>query len=196
MASCQLIYGQSSFPSSYSLTPNITLGSLGDSYSRLTPMHGLTVQDLVCNLRQLAVNVIDPVMELLGRGNVHITSVLRTPETVTGSLNPPRGVSYHQQGLGIDMVFLTKSFSEYFEIAKQLKQNIEYDKLLLEYRIGTVNGVNTYKPWIHIQWQQPDIKMANGAAGAQARKQVFTLQNDRTHATGLVNLLPDSTLRY
>jgi hypothetical protein len=195
VASCQLIYSQSSFPSSYSLTPNVTLGSL-PGYNVLRGQYGLTVQDMVCNLRQLAVNVIEPMFELVGKGNIIITSVFRTPESVTGSLNPPRGVSFHQQGLGIDVCFHRKNFSEYYNIAVQLKNSIQYDKLLLEYRLGNVRGVSSYKPWIHIQWQQQGINLANGNKGGQARLQAFTLKNDRTYSQTLVNLLPDSTLRY
>ena len=195
VASCQLIYSQSTFPSSYSLTPNVTLGSL-PGYQRLRGQFGLTTQDIVCNLRQLAVNVIEPMFNLVGRGNIIITSVFRTPDTITGSLNPPNGVSFHQQGLGVDICFNRKNFSEYYDIAVQMKQSIQYDKLLLEYRLGNVRGTTTYKPWIHIQWQQQGINLANGRTGGQARLQTFTLKNDRTYSQTLVNLLPDSTLTY
>ena len=77
-----------------------------------------------------------------------------------------------------------------------MKQSIQYDKLLLEYRLGNVRGTTTYKPWIHIQWQQQGINLANGRTGGQARLQTFTLKNDRTYSPTLVNLLPDSTLTY
>lgn len=195
VASCQLIYSQTSFPSSYSLTPNVTLGSL-PGYQRLRAQHGLTIQDIVCNLRQLSVNVIEPLYQLVGKGNVIVTSVFRTPETVTGSLNPPSGISFHQQGLGIDICFNRKNFSQYYDIAVQLKNSIQYDKLLLEYRLGNVRGTTSYKPWIHIQWQQQGINLANGRQGGQARMQALTLKNDRTYAQNLVNLLPDSSLTY
>jgi hypothetical protein len=195
VASCQLIYSQSTFPSSFSLTPNVTLGSL-PGYQRLRGQFGLTTQDIVCNLRQLAVNVIEPMFSLFGRGSIIITSVFRTPDTITGSLNPPTGVSFHQQGLGVDICFNRKNFSEYYDIAVQLKNTIQYDKLLLEYRLGNVRGTTTYKPWIHIQWQQQGINLANGRTGGQARLQTFTLKNDRTYSQALVNLLPDSTLTY
>jgi hypothetical protein len=195
VASCQLIYGQSSFSSSYSLTPNVTLGAL-PGYQRLRAQHGLSIQDLVCNLRQLSVNVIEPLFNLVGRGNVIITSVLRTPETATGALNPPSGVSFHNQGLAIDICFNRKNFSQYYDIAVQLKNSIQFDKLLLEYRLGNVKGTTTYKPWIHIQWQQQGINLANGRKGGQARLQAFTLKNDRTFSQKLVNLLPESSLSY
>jgi len=113
-------------------------------------------------------------------------------------MRPAVGVSFHEQGLGVDMCFLNTPFSKYYDIASQFKQGIQYDKLLLEYRLGTVRGVTTYKPWIHIQWQQPDINMANGRKGGRARLEAFTMKNDaRVSPTGtLVNLLSDSTLQY
>jgi hypothetical protein len=195
VASCNLIYSQSSFPSSYSLTPRITLGSL-PGYERLRAQHGLSVQDLVCNLRQLSVNVIEPLFDLVGRGNIIITSVLRNPGTVTGSLNPPAGVSFHEQGLAIDVCFNNKQFSQYYDVAVQIKRELQYDKLLLEYRLGTIRGISTYKPWIHLAWQQQGINLASGRTGGQARLQSLTFQNDRTYSQNLVNLLPDSTLLY
>jgi hypothetical protein len=195
IASCNLIYSQTSFSSSYSLTPKVTLGSL-PGYERLRAQHGLSVQDLVCNLRQLSVNVIEPLFDLVGKGNIIITSVLRNPGTVTGSLNPPSGVSFHEQGLAIDICFNTKPFSQYYDIAVQIKRQLQYDKLLLEYRLGNVRGITTYKPWIHIAWQQQGINLASGKKGGQARLQALTFQNDRTYSQNLVNLLPDSALSY
>jgi len=195
VAACQLIYSQSSFSSSYSLTPTITLGSL-PGYNRLRAQHGLSIQDIVCNLRQLSVNVIDPLFNIVGRGNVIITSVFRTPDTATGAFSGPNGISFHNQGLALDICFTGKSFSRYYDIAVELKNSIQFDKLLLEYRLGNVKGTTTYKPWIHIQWQQQGINLANNRKGGQARLQTFTLKNDRTYAQKLVNLLPDSTLTY
>jgi hypothetical protein len=196
VAACNLIYSQSSFPSSFSLTPNVTLGSLGSSHQRLRAQHGLTIQDLVCNLRQLSVNVIEPLFELIGKGNIIITSVLRNPGTVTGSLNPPAGVSFHEQGLAVDICFVNKPFANYFDIAVEIKKQIQYDKLLLEYRLGNVRGTTTYKPWIHIAYQQPGINLASGRTGSQARLQALTFRNDTTYSRNLVNLLPDSALQY
>lgn len=196
IAACNIINSQSSFPSSFSLTPNVTLGSLGSSHQRLRAQHGLTVQDLVCNLRQLSVNVIEPLFDLVGRENIIITSVLRNPGTVTGALNPPAGVSFHEQGLAIDICFVNTPFFRYHEIAVEIKKNLQYDKLLLEYRLGNVRGTTTYKPWIHLAHQQPGINLASGRTGSQARLQSFTFRNDRNISPNLINLLPDSALQY
>lgn len=196
VASCNIIYGQTEFPLSYRLTPNVTLGMLKGN--NLRDQHGLRKQDIVCNLRQLAENVIEPVFDLVGKGRILITSCIRYPGYNTGSFRPPAGISFHEQGLAVDMCFLNTPFSNYYDLAVQLKKNIQYDKLLLEYRIGTVQGISTYKPWVHIQWQQSGINMANGRSGGNARLEAFTMKNDvRVTPVGtLTNFLPNSTLQY
>ena len=75
---------------------------------------------------------------------------------------------------------------------------MQYDKLLLEYRLGQINGKTTYKPWIHMQWQQQGLNLANGKTGGNARLQAFTMKNDvRVSDIGtLINLLPNSTISY
>jgi hypothetical protein len=79
---------------------------------------------------------------------------------------------------------------------RSLSLQIQYDKLLLEYRLGNVRGTTTYKPWIHIAYQQPGINLASGRTGSQARLQALTFRNDTTYSRNLVNLLPDSALQY
>lgn len=196
VASCNLVYGQTSFPTTYRLSANVTLGMLKGTGIR--NQHGLSVQDIVCNLKQLSENVIEPVFSLVGKSRVIITSGYRYPGYNTGAMKPATGISFHEQGLAVDMCFINTPFSRYYDIAAQFKQGIQYDKLLLEYRLGSVGGVTTYKPWIHIQWQQPDVNMANGRKGGRARLEVYTFKNDSRHgAPGvLTNLLPDSTLKY
>ena len=197
VASCNIIYGENNWPPTYRLSSNVTMGMLKGT-DQLNNQHGLTKQDIVCNLKQLCENVIEPVFSLIGKNQVLITSCFRYPGYNTGSFHPAVGVSFHEQGLAVDMCFINKPFSKYFDIATQFKQAIQYDKLLLEYRIGTVRGVSTYKPWVHIQWQQPAINLANGIKGGPARKEVFVMKNDERETPNgtLVNLLPDSTLTY
>lgn len=197
VASCNIIYGESSWPPTYRLSANVTMGMLKGT-DKLNAQHGLSKQDIVCNLKQLSENIIEPIFSLIGKNQVLITSCFRWPGYNTGSFHAATGISFHEQGLAVDMCFLNKPFSSYYDIAVQLKQSIQFDKLLLEYRIGTVRGVSTYKPWVHLQWQQPAINMAGGRKGGPARKQAFVMKNDVriTEPGKLVNLLPDSTLKY
>jgi hypothetical protein len=197
VASCAAIYGQTRFSPTYSLSKNVTLGLLKGT-ERLAPQHGLSQQDLVCNLKQLAENVLEPVFSSFGKDQVIVTSCFRWPGYNTGSFKPATGISFHEQGLAVDLCFVNKPFSMYYDFAKQIKQTMNYDKLLLEYRLGTVNGVTTYKPWIHVQWQQPAINLANGRKGGPPRKEVYTMKNDVRvgPANALINLLPNVNLSY
>jgi len=194
VASCSTIYGVSSFSPSYQLSKNIKLGMLKGT-DKLQAQHGLKIQDIVCNLRQLCENVIEPVYDIVGKSNIIISSTFRTPGQITGAFKPASGVSFHEQGLAVDFCFV-KPFTEYYDVAVQLKQHIQFDKILLEYRLGNHKNVTTYKPWIHIQWQQQGLNLANGNSGSAARLATYTFKNDVTYATKFVNLLPDSALTY
>lgn len=197
IASCAAIQGATSFGPTYSLSRNVTLGGLKGT-DRLTQQHGLTKQDIVCNLKQLAENVIEPIYDLFGKNQIIITSCFRWPGYNTGSFKPASGISFHEQGLAVDLCFCNKPFSLYYDYAVQIKQALQYDKLLLEYRLGTVNGITTYKPWIHLQWQQPAINLANGRKGGPARREVFTMKNDQRigGVNELINLLPNVNFTY
>lgn len=197
VASCAAIQGESRFSPTYSLSKNVVLGSLKGT-ERLTAQHGLTPQDIVCNLKQLAENVIEPIYSAFGKNQVIITSCFRWPGYNTGSFKPATGVSFHEQGLAVDLCFANKPFSMYYDYALQIKQNMQFDKLLLEYRLGTVRGVTTYKPWIHMQWQQPALNLANGKKGGPARKEVYTMKNDVRvgPVNTLINLLPNDRISY
>ena len=193
VASCSVIYGQSNFSPAYRLSKNITLGNLKGT-ENLQAQHGLSIQDIVCNLTQLAVNVIEPVFDLLGKNNVIISSTFRTPGQMTGAFKSASGISFHEQGLAVDFCF-NKTFTEYYDIAVSLKKNVQFDKLLLEYRVGNIKGVNSYKPWIHMQWQQQGLNLATGSGG-KPRLEYYTFKNDVNYSASLVNLLPNSNLTY
>ena len=164
----------------------------------INDQHGLKKQDIVCNLKQLCENVLEPLYDLFGKNSIHLTSVFRYPGYPTGALKAASGVSFHEQGLALDLCFTNKSFAKYYDAAVEIKKSIQYDKLLLEYRLGEVQGKTTYKPWIHMQWQQQGLNMANGKIGGNARLQAFTMKNDvRVSDIGtLINLLPNSNISY
>jgi hypothetical protein len=199
IASCTRIYSVAGdFSSTYTLTKNVTLGSLRGTQN-IRAQFGLSVQDIVCNLRQLSENVIEPLYEIIGKKRCINTSAFRYAGQQTGALKPIKGISFHDQGLAVDYAF-TVPFKEYYDIAVKLKGSLPHDKLILEYRLGTVKGVITDKPWIHIQWQQSGLTMANNSTGSKARYMSFTMKDDVTYpqpgARQLINLLPNSTLSY
>ena len=80
------------------------------------------------------------------------------------------GRSQHERGQALDIVFPSRPKSQYYDIAKNLKDRIPFDQFLLEYR-------GTSSAWIHVS-----LKKTGGN-----RKQILTLVNDRTYSKGLVN---------
>lgn len=123
----------------------------------------LSREEIVCNLKLLSINCLEPILNRYPNG--FVTNTWR-----------PRGkgspTSQHPRGQAADLQFRNVSKSEYFKIAQVIKDLVPYDQLLLEYKT-TGSGL----PWIHISFNK-----------AGNRKQVLTFLNDRTFAQGLVDL--------
>jgi hypothetical protein len=123
----------------------------------------LSREEIVCNLKLLCLNCLEPILSRYPNG--FVTNTWR-----------PRGkgspTSQHPRGQAADLQFRGVPKSEYFKIAQVIKDLVPYDQLLLEYKT-TGSGL----PWIHISFNK-----------AGNRKQVLTFLNDRTYAQGLVDL--------
>jgi hypothetical protein len=130
--------------------------------------HGLSPQTLACNLKQLAMNVVEPIFKEFAADRPHITSGLRTAKA--GSK------SQHERGEAVDIVFLTNHGSSnaarefHYEMAKKIKNLVNFDQMILEYRTNSV-------VWIHISF-----KVSGN------RNHVFTMNNDKTYGQGLILL--------
>lgn len=130
----------------------------------LNPSSGdLSREEIVCNLKLLAINCLEPIY---GRySNAFVTNTWR-----------PRGIgsptSQHPKGQAADIQFRGVKKSDYYQIAQVLKDLVPFDQLLLEYKT-----TGTGLPWIHISFN----KSGN-------RKQVLTLLNNRTYGQGLIDL--------
>ncbi len=138
-------------------TPNVTF-----NYPLRAPTVGLGVEEIVCNLKLLAVNCLEPIKSKYP--NAFITNTYRQP-----SGNPS---SQHPKGMAADIQFRGVQKSEYYIIAQWIKENVTYDQLLLEYKT-----TGTGLPWIHISFNK-----------VNTRKQVLTMLNDRTYSQGLTQL--------
>ena len=138
-------------------TPNVTF----DNPLR-SPTAGLSVEEIACNLKLLAVNCIQPI-------KTHYPSAF-----VTNTYRQPSGnpTSQHPKGMAADIQFRGVPKSDYFAIAQWIKDNVTYDQLLLEYKT-----TGTGMPWIHISFDKN-----------QSRKQVLTLLNNSTYSQGLTQL--------
>lgn len=151
------------------LTTNYTVGKLTRSPS-VTFEHllragtaGLSLEQIICNLKLLAINIIEPTKSQYS--NMFITNTWR-PAGVGSS------TSQHPKGQAVDMQFRGVAKKDYFTIAQWCRDNLVYDQLLLEYKT-TGSGL----PWIHMSFNKDGNK-----------KQILTLLNNSTYSTGLVDL--------
>lgn len=144
------------------LSPNVKLRdvSIGAVVSNYTirDQAGLKVDAIICNLKNIAVNVIEPIKKKYP--NAMITSAFRH-----GS-----GGSQHLKGEAIDIQFSGMPAAQYFEVAKWIKANLPHDQLLYE-----MKNTGTKLPWIH-------VSLTRGSNRGQA----LTFFNHRKVANGLV----------
>lgn len=124
----------------------------------------LTIEEIVCNLKLLALNVCEPLFQRFP--TYIITSTWRPFKSGTSNS------SQHPKGQAIDIQWPDITKSDYFDRAKIVKDLIPYDQFLLEYKTDG-SGL----PWFHISF-------TNG----QNRQQVLTLLNHRVHGQGLIKL--------
>ena len=158
---------QTYLPENYQLSKHFTLGSVTTkaavSKYPLAPQVGLTYGQLAYNLQALALNVLEPLLALYPK--MLVTSAFR-------SAGSSSSTSDHPRGRAVDIQFPGVAKSEYYNIAKNLATQLNYDKLLLEYKT-----YGTGMPWIHISFNIEN-----------QRKLVLTYLNDRKYGDGLINI--------
>lgn len=112
----------------------------------LQPQSGLPTSKIVCNLSNLARNILEPIRDKYP--SVRITSGYRN---LTKQF--PNENSDHLRGCAVDLQFST-SIKEYRDIAVWIQQNIPYKQLLLEYEADSKGRIT--KAWIHISLEISD----------------------------------------
>lgn len=151
------------FPDSFQLTALNTLGQITKKVifpHQVVANMGLPLHQIVCNLKMLTLNCWEPI------------KAQYPAAYITNSFRANQGKSQHNIGQAMDIQFGGVLKSQYFSIAQWIKENVNFDQLLLEYKT-----TGTKLPWIHVSF-----KLTGN------RKQVLTLMNDKTHSQGLVNL--------
>jgi hypothetical protein len=138
------------------ISTNFRLRDLTLGKSIPVSQSGISDAELACNLKKLAVNVLEAIKQKYP--DMIITSGLRP----MGS-NPR---SQHPLGQAADLQFTTKKSSDYINIAKDILSFATVDQCILEYRTNKrVNGQPT--TWIHVSFSDKGN-----------RNQVFTMNND------------------
>lgn len=167
---------QTSFPSTLQLSKHYTLGQLTmtpnvDFQHIVRDYNGLTAGQIVANLKLLAVNVLDPVLDQYP--GMRITNTWRDD---TGKYLTP--TNQHPKGQAADLVFRSLPKSQYINIAQWIKNNVPFDQLLLEWR-KEKNGIHH---WIHVSYN------SKGNRPRSDQTSVMTFVNDKRHDYGLVDL--------
>jgi hypothetical protein len=141
---CSEFQGVTTFPDGLQLSKYFKLGQLSSQavvvHEKVTAQRGLGRSQIVCNLKNLAVNCLDKIKEQYP--DMIVTNAFRLDRE--GRTN----TSDHGTGMAADLQFTTRKPSDYFAIAQWIAQNIPYKQLLLEYGGGARN------PWIHIAFDK------------------------------------------
>ena len=153
---CDAIMMKDSFDPSFGLSKNFTLAALTKNGSRpVVAQLGMSVQEIVCNLKGLAENCLEPIRNIYP--NMIITSGFRRPADVAASSK----TSDHYNGQAADIVIPNLDRQGHYEAIQKIQQLVPYDQLLLEYQ-----GANTV--WIHVSFKYSNV-----------RKQTFTMRDHK-----------------
>jgi GH24 family phage-related lysozyme (muramidase) len=155
-SSCDLIFAMDDFPPSMQLSKYFTLGAMTKGGSRKPiDQFGLTKQAIVCNMKQLAVNCLDPIYDKYP--NMVINSGFRRP----GDAKNSSSKSQHYLGMAADIHLNGYTREQYYNAVKEIQKLVPYDQLILEYT--GAQGV-----WIHVSFNPKGN-----------RKQVFTMKDHK-----------------
>lgn len=156
--SCEVIYGMAKFSADLQLSDHFTLGSLTSNGTRMpVDQVGLTAQQIVCNLKGLAENCLEPIIKMYP--SMIITSSFRRPGDVAKS----SATSQHYNGQAADIIIPGFNRQKMYDAIQAIQQVIPYDQLILEY-----SGATTC--WIHCSFSYNN-----------PRKTAFTMRDHRTY---------------
>jgi hypothetical protein len=149
----------------------------GQNYSTGPNGGRLTNTQIATNIKALAVNTMDPIAD-------------RYPDVkvLVGYLDGVQG--QHSTGQAVDIHFPKRPNSEYYEIARWIRDNVAFDQLLLETEV--LQGVQRF--WIHISFNLDGNRPPTGVfeKGTQGPK-VGTVVGGKLYRPFLVQLARGST---
>jgi len=157
------------YPDNMRLSPNFTLGQVSSktavTKNSVRDQYGISAAEAVANLQNICLNVLEPIFRKYP--NMIVTSGFRHK-------NSGAKISDHVLGQAVDLQFVGATKSDYFQIAKDIKEMVGFKQLLLEYKnFGTTN------PWIHVSLSRTP---------SQNKNQVMTFFNHKKHSDGLTKL--------
>jgi hypothetical protein len=153
------------------LTVNYQLSDLygNHPFPFVEGQHGLMAEEIACNMKQLAINVLEPLREKYSSIGFKINSAFREAGS---NISKSKNISQHELGQAVDISFTTirgkaDDREQFYNLANEIKNIVPFDQLLLEYR-------STGSVWIHISFTSQNL-----------RRQVLTLNDDKTYGEGL-----------
>lgn len=135
------------------------------SRNKVVAQRGLRKDEIICNLRALCVNTLEPLAAHVGgRSKMIITSGFRTQQN---------GRSQHEEGKACDVQFTdqgagNKLSDMMWERAKWVRDNVMYDQFILEY-LGN-------RPWFHLSYNRTGTN----------RRQVLSIFPGESYKAGLI----------
>ena len=152
-----------SFPGSFQLSTNFTLAQVTTntvvSNYKIRAQCGLTEKEIVCNLRALCVNVLEPMKAVYGSA-MKINSGFRHGD----------GKSQHYKGEGCDIAFTdTPDTTSSFNRAKEIKDTVAFDQYIYEQN----NSI-----WHHVSYK----------ASGTLRRVVLTKPRGNKYLPGLLKV--------
>lgn len=141
---CTDIYNTTKFSGNFRLSPHFTLAQLTTntrvSNYYLKAQLGLSEQDIVCNLRALCLNVLEPLVQRYGVTNVRINSGFRHGENN----------SQHNKGQAVDVSFADVSNTTQINArADEIRGMNFYDQFIFEQNSHTLGGT-----WYHLSYNK------------------------------------------
>lgn len=178
---CAVIYTTKEFTNDYRLSKNFTLGMLidggvGGKHKLVDqmlkdtpngPERLFTVGEIVCNMAQLAQNLLEPALNVLpgGIGGYKNQWRINSGYRLRGAIGAVESTtSDHPKGQAVDIgILLPDRIGKTYEYIQALEKVIPYDQLILEYRFPS-------SCWIHASYKSKGSK-----------KMAFTMVNDKTY---------------
>jgi hypothetical protein len=144
------------------LSANYTLRnfSIGTVFPhQIVAQNGLTVPDIICNLKAVAENIVEPLAKQFP--GLRINSAFRKGT----------GTSQHNRGQAVDIQWPGIAASEYTARAQWIKANLPFDQLIFEHG----NSI-----WLHISYNRNNSTQRNALL-------TYYPQNSPQYKPGLTN---------
>lgn len=132
------------FPDSLQLSPNFTLGQVSTntrvSHYKVVAQNGLTAAQIVCNLKAVCVNILEPLAAKYGKSNVLINSGFRAGEST----------SQHNRGEAVDVAFAdVRTSADINKRAKEIAEMGIFDQFIFEQNRPTLGST-----WYHLSFSK------------------------------------------